>query len=136
MSGAAEKRPPRQESLPIRDWFTGTADRSGLSAFTHLIRAKGDPEERKARGGAKSDKTPHKTLERTPVETWRKQLLDLLVDGEPRTFNRICVEVVDGHTADVCFQENPNRALWQLVDEGLVEHTTDAPILFRRKTVP
>lgn len=63
---------------------------------------------------------------------WREKLLEHLGDGEARTFNRIMVELAD-FTADTAFEKAPDHALWQLVDEELVEHTAVAPILFRMR---
>lgn len=121
----------RQERLGLHDWMTGPADRSGMAAFTHLVRAKDDPEERKARGQQPGrDVTPHKTLQKTSAAEWRRRLLEHMADGQPRTFNRLCVEMT-GHTADVCFQLGPDLALWQLVADGLAEHTIDLPVVFR-----
>lgn len=62
---------------------------------------------------------------------WRERIQKHLADGEPRTFNRICVELGDV-TADVAFEKAPDHALWELVAQGAVEHTMTAPILFRR----
>lgn len=129
MNAEAKKRPMRQEGLPILDWMTGKADRSGPAAYAHLVRATDDPEERKKRG-AEGSSVDWKKLAKVPVAEWRQRLLEHMRDGVPRTFNRLCVELT-GHTADVCFQEGPDTALWGLADDGLAEHTVDVPVMFR-----
>lgn len=90
------------ESNPV-EWVTGvgTADRSGIAAYVHLIRAADDPERKPRPKGGQADKAPH------IIERWDK-------------------------TADVMFTSVVNDALWALVDDGVIEHTMEAPILFRK----
>jgi hypothetical protein len=112
-----------------------TLDRSGAAAYVHLIRALDDPERpsRPARE-LRRDVSPHLTLRRTTtVEQWRTRLVELLGDGVPRTFNRIGIELC-GLTADILFSTPADPALWSLVDDGAIEMTLEAPILFRRAT--
>jgi len=111
-------------------WSTGRKPfKSGLEIYTHVIRAEDDPEE-KPRGKDGRTTTSWKELKKIPVWKWTSLIASHLADEVPRTFNRICVELT-GYTADVCFQENPDTALWQLVEEEVIEHSLEAPILFR-----
>jgi len=114
-------------------WVTGNyADRSGAAKYLHLVRAPGDPERRPRPKGGVADRAPHRTLGRTSSARWEPVLLEALADGTPRTFNRLGVELFD-LTADVIAGTSVDRALWGLVTRGLVEHTMELPILFRRR---
>ncbi len=114
-------------------WVTGGhADRSGEAKYLHLIRAPGDPERRPRPKGGVADRAPHRTLGRTSAAQWEPVLLEALADCVPRTFNRLGVELFD-LTADVIFGTPVDRALWGLVTRGLVEHTMELPVLFRRR---
>lgn len=70
-------------------------------------------------------------MAKCPVPKLEALLLEGLGDGRPRTFNRLGVELFD-LTADVLFTTPVNTALWRLVERGLIEHTMEAPVLFRR----
>lgn len=101
--------------------------------YTHLIRSDDDPE-RSPRKGVRDpghDPFPHRTLAKTSTAEHEKKILRRLKDGEPRTFNRITVEIYD-KTADVACTTPVNTAIWNLVERGQVAHTMVAPILFRR----
>lgn len=116
-------------------WLTGGIDRSGAGAkYTHLIMAAGDPKRTDIRKqpehlrdrGAKW----RRDLKKTTVAEWVPRILAHLADGRARTFNAIGVEMLDKNAEGL--HETPfERALWQLVDEARIEHTNDAPILFR-----
>jgi hypothetical protein len=114
----------------------GTVDRSGLAQFTHIIRAPGDPARTDIRKLPRElrDLTAEwrKALKASSVADWKRAIWTLLSDGVPRTFNRIAVELAD-KTADLLIDLPPDRALWALVAEGRVEHTMEAPILFRTR---
>ena len=113
------------------DFVRGVAvDRSGMAAYVHLIRAEGDPERSERPVGGRLDRSPHRTLAEVPVEDCAQQILGLLVDGVPRTFNAIGVELLD-HTADTLFGSPYDVALWRLVGDGQLEHTLAAPVVFR-----
>lgn len=125
--------PPRD--LAALTWVTGlTADRSGMGAYTHLIRSPDDPE----RGDIRllpehlRDRRAdwHRSLTKTPSSAFRRPLLLLLAEATPRTFNALGVALLD-KTADVLLETPPDVALWWLVERGLVEHSMEAPILFR-----
>jgi hypothetical protein len=105
-------------------------DRTGLSAYLHLIRDAGDPDRCAARGPDNHNRSPHLGFKRVPVATWKEAILALLQDDRPRTFNAITVEL-SGYNADVHYRQPADRALWALVDAGAVELTLDTPILFR-----
>jgi hypothetical protein len=111
-------------------------DRSGIAKYTHIIRAPDDPERSDIRAlpEALRDRTARwrRELKSSRVDAWRWAIWQLLSDGQPRTFNRIGVELLD-KTADVLLELPPDRALWSLVADKRVEHTTSAPILFRAR---
>lgn len=120
----------------MRLWITEKLpDRSGLAAFTILIRAKDDPERSDPRAlpEALRDRTARwrGRIKSLPIDACKEAIAALLADGTPRTFNRIGVELWD-KTADLLLDLPPELALWELVAEGRVEFTTKAPILFRR----
>src|SRR5688572_5332625 len=106
------------ESAALRPtWVTGAVvDRSGAAAYTVLSRGPNDPERSPRLGGGRGDKAPHRTLRKGSLAVLREAIAAHLGDGEPRTFNRITVELLD-LTADICFDELPEQALWSLVDE-------------------
>ena len=111
-------------------------DRRGAATYVHLIRAPNDPERSPRPKGGVRDRAPHRTLSKQPAQFWEPEILGALADGIPRTFNRIGVERFD-LTADVLFTTSVNKALWSLVEQGVLEHTLVAPILFRiRKGSP
>lgn len=125
----------RVASLPIdqRTWTREPVDRSGVAAYVIQIRAPGDPErrsreERHAALGVVGAAGEWKTLAKVSVEAWADRFRALLADG-PRTFNGLCVLAADT-TADAA-PEAAEDALWALKDAGEVEHTVDAPVLWR-----
>jgi hypothetical protein len=111
-------------------------DRRGMARFTHIIRAPDDPERSDIRKLPEAlrdrEATWRRRLKTSSVKDWKSAIWTLLSDGQPRTFNRIGVELVD-KTADLLIDLPPDRALWALVAEGRVEHTMGAPILFRAR---
>ena len=126
---AALDQPAQAEPLPI--FVRGvTVDRRGIAQYAHLVRGPVDPERSPRPPGGREDRAPHRTLATATLEDCRAQILGLLGDGRPRTFNAIGVELLD-HTANTLFRSPYDRAVWQLVDEGTLEHTLDVPILFR-----
>ena len=122
---------PSPPSSADREFVRGAGvDRSGMAAYVHLIRGEDDPERSERPVGGRLDRSPHRTLAEVPVEDCAKQILALLSDGVPRTFNAIGVELLD-HTADTLFGSPYDAALWRLVGDGQLEHTLAAPVLFR-----
>lgn len=112
-------------------WVTGlSVRRDDRAIYTHLIRSPSDPERSPRPKGGHKDRAPHRTLAKRPAAEIEELLLSGLEDGEPRTFNRLGVEIFD-LTADVLFTTPGNTILWQLVAQGKIEHTLEAPILFR-----
>lgn len=105
-------------------------DRNGIAQYLHIIRAPGDPERSPRPPGGRKDRAPHLTLAETPVAACEAAILGVLADGQARTFNRIGVELLD-HTADTLMGSPYDEALWGLVGRGELEHTLDAPVLFR-----
>jgi len=117
-------------TAPATTWHTGPLERQGLHEYVHLVRHPDDPR-RTPRGARKKSATAwRKDMARHSVEAWRCFLLDHLAQHGPCTFNAAMVQLMD-YTADVAFRKPPDRALWQLVAEGLVEHTNHTPVLFR-----
>ena len=110
-------------------WTHERVDRSGAAAFVHLLRHEADPTRSGRPRGGRVDRVPHRTLNRNTPRGLERQILELLSDGDPRTFNRIAVELWDV-TADVAFGTAADEALWRLVDSA-IEHTLQAPIFFR-----
>lgn len=130
LSFAAMVPPPAAPAAP-REFVRGVAvDHSDIAGYLHLIRGQGDPERSPRPIGGRLDRAPHRTLEEVPVEKCRDDIMGLLADGRPRTFNAIGVELLD-HTADTLFRSPYDQALWQLVEREAIEHTLDVPILFR-----
>lgn len=126
----------RVAKLPTtaRQWTREPVDTSGLAGYVILVRAPGDPERRSrearhAAMGREAAGSEWKSLAKVGVEAWAERFRALLSDGRPRTYNALCVEAADA-TADVA-PDNAEAALWLLKDRGLVEHTIDAPVLWR-----
>lgn len=112
-------------------WITGlSVSHDDRAIYTHLIRSPSDPHRTPRPEGGHKDRAPHRTLAKRPGAEIEELLLSGLEDGEPRTFNRLGVEIFD-LTADVLFTTPVNTILWQLVAQGRIEHTLEAPILFR-----
>jgi hypothetical protein len=102
--------PPPAPAAP-REFVRGVAvDHSDIAVYLHLIRGQGDPERSPRPIGGRLDRAPHRTLEEVPVEKCRDDIMGLLADGRPRTFNAIGVELLD-HTADTLFHSPYDQAL-------------------------
>lgn len=116
------------------EWTSEPVDRSGLAAFVHLIRDPSDPPEMTRKQRKAAGVSPLAWRTSTAPSTageWRSGLLASLAAG-PKTFNRMVVELSGGAlTADRASGKAPDKALWALVGEGLLEHTFQAPVLFR-----
>ena len=126
----------RVAKLPTaeRQWTREPVDLSGLAGYTILVRAPGDPERRSrearhAAMGVAASAVEWKSLAKVSVEAWAERFRALLADGRTRTYNALCVEAADA-TADVA-PDNAEAALWLLKERGEVEHTIDAPVLWR-----
>jgi hypothetical protein len=101
-----------------------------------VIRGPDDPERRPREARPDSDRALNAVLKlnqikKLSVDELKPIIRDALDDGEPRTFNRICVELWD-RTADLLFGERPEEALWQLAEAGEVAFTREAPVYFRK----
>lgn len=108
-------------------YHCGLPDRSGIAAFTHLIRHPSDAqrESREARHERHDDVSEAaaewKVTVGGKVEEWSSRIEKLLRDGEPRTFNAIVLTLTDGRlTADLAGDKPPDKALWKLVEAGTV----------------
>lgn len=138
---------PSQIALFASRWpwtyHRGLPDRSGLSRYTHLIRSKYDPEETMARGRLKYDEAGNVVSGRDPthwksdkqrsVPVFMAEIRKLLSDGNPRTFNRICVELT-GTTADVMLEKPIDEALWELVAEKSIAWSNSEGAVFFTNT--
>jgi hypothetical protein len=100
-----------------------------MSGYTVLIRAPGDPERAPRRSGSDPNAWRKKVSVGT-AEEWATRIIEHQADGEPRTFNRIMVEIA-GVTADMAAQEPPERGLWLAVERGYLGWTASAPIYFK-----
>ena len=67
-----------------------------------------------------------------PEQAWRDEIERHLADGEPRTFNRVCVELagVTGVAAERTNLEGAFR--WLIADRRLVALTERAPLFYVR----
>lgn len=115
---------------PESGWVTGDViDRRGAAAYLHLVHGRGDPEAPKDKG-ARDPLAWKRDVNKGDLAEWRKKILELLAKNGPSTYNALSVHAT-GLASEVTFQELPDKALWSLVSDGLVEHTLVAPILFR-----
>jgi hypothetical protein len=115
---------------PESGWVTGDViDRRGAAAFLHLVHGRGDPAAPAVKG-ARDPLAWKRTMQKGDLAEWRKKILELLAKHGPSTYNALSVHAT-GLAAEVTFQELPDKALWSLVSDGLVEHTLVAPVLFR-----
>jgi len=115
------------------EWWSGLPDRSGAARYLHLVRASDDPR-RLPRADRKGDESRWRLDLRGSTASWESNILELLADRRPRTFNRIVLELTGGrYTADVAFEGSPDAALWLLVDQGRLEYRPRTPIFFRRR---
>jgi len=73
-------------------------DRTGLAAYTVMIRAPDDPE--RTLRSWDNDKTPHLTNAKTSPEEWAEKILVQVRDGRPRTILRDPRPASD--VADLC----------------------------------
>lgn len=115
-------------------WFTRCRpdyDADPMSKYTIMIMAPEDPERRPRPPGGQEDRAPHLTFAKMNVAELRRAIWEHLADWEPRTLNRIGVELWD-KTGSIIGGTNVEVALWDLVLAGRVEFTTVAPIYFRR----
>lgn len=116
----------RPEERLTWDYHTGLPDRSGMAKYTHLIMWEGDPEETLGRGKHGREDADERGLsggrdsthwrKTHSVDVYKQKITELMSDGEPRTFNRICVEIT-GTNGNVWFEKEPDLALWALVEE-------------------
>lgn len=118
------------------EWWTRCRpnyDAHPMAKYTIMIRGPDDPERmpREAHpNGRQPDMAPHRTIAKMDILRLKRIILNHLSDGEPRTFNRIGVELWD-KTADLLGGTKIETALWDLCVEGSVAFTDHAPILFR-----
>jgi hypothetical protein len=105
-------------------------DRSGIQAYLVVEMAEDDPERKPRPVGGQKDKTPHRTIAKMDAGQVRIVLLQHMADGVARTMNRIGIELWD-KPSSVLFQSKVETELWQLVEEGELEFTMEAPVLFR-----
>jgi len=63
----------------------------------------------------------------------RRAILKNLGYKQTKTLNRIGVELWD-KTADILFCSQVEEVMWELVEEGILAFTMEAPVLFKRVT--
>jgi hypothetical protein len=129
---ATEAAPPL--AVASGEWVTGQLpDRSGVQAYTVLIRAPGDPERTPRESGPRDMKADwRRTLMKQPVEEIEAAIIEHSRDGAARTLNRLSVEMID-KTADVIHDTPFEWAVWSLVSKRVLEFTMAAPVHFRMK---
>lgn len=117
-------------------WTSWAPDRGGSAAYVIVGRGPHDPERRSvarslARKGQKVTKPlGWRVVLKFDPERTMGLIMKHLSDGEPRTFNRIGVEMLD-MTADHLFQTPFEDAIWLGVERGYIEYANWAPLLFR-----
>jgi len=122
-----EGGPAAQDAWAKRKWYTGrfwpdkevSIGEWGPAGF--MIAARGVADPQRSERGTYGTLDWRKTMAR-PVSFWRPRFLNALEDGEPRTFNRLLVEIANV-TGDMGGTTSAEWALWGLVEEGLVAHT-------------
>jgi hypothetical protein len=115
----------------IDGWVTGWRPcTSGIAQYTIMIRSPDDPERSPRPRGGRTDKAPHRALEKTRSDHWKPDLLAALRDHGPVTFNAISVILLD-QTADITGGTPLEEALWQLACAKKVAFTLSAPVLFK-----
>lgn len=126
----APKKPKRVGVV----WVSGEhVDRSGIAKYIHLIMSSEDPEQLGRHERGRKSLNWLTDFHPGTYDKWRAAILKLLSDGQPRTFNRIVLELTGRlHAGEVAFGKAPDDALWDLVKEGEVSHTMEVPILFRK----
>ncbi len=133
---APVERVPEWYEAETLSYFSGVPDRSGIAAFTHIIRSAvdGERESREARQrrlGNAAAAVEWTTLKRGKVPEWEAATEALMLDGTPRTFNGIVLALTDGSmTADTAMDKDPDVALWRLVERGVLRWTERAPVFF------
>lgn len=115
---------------PTMKWMTGLPNRDGAAIYVHLIRGPNEP--KPPRPGRDQASAWRQRFHKSTVPKWRSAIIEHLSDGKPCTFNSMMIAIART-TADVVAGKAPDIALWELVDEQLLEYTTQAPILFRRR---
>ena len=123
-------------------WLSGPIEREGMTRFLHLVQGPKDPERsgstRAEKRGWADDRahtarvSGRAAKDKLTVDVAARLILELLADGEHRTFNRICVELFD-RPADVMFEGPADQAVWSLAAQGLLEFTNESPIYWRRR---
>ncbi len=131
-----ERAIKKEEARDLRaeTWTNEPVERSGDYAFVFMIRSPSDPERspraKMGTEGSDPNSLRRKALKKDPPELWAARIFEHLADGKPRTFNRIAIELVD-RTADIVSDTALDAGLWLLVAQKKIEHTMQAPILFR-----
>lgn len=111
---------------------TGPIKREGIFKYLHLVRAPGDPTSTSRENRVVRDYVAQwrRDLKKEDIGHWRIRVRNLLKQHGPCTFQRLCVEALD-RDADGCHDTPIEAALWSLVDNEHVQHTSYTPILFR-----
>lgn len=122
----------RQVEIPAARVFCCCMDidLSGMSAYCVLVWGPDDPARSARPKGGVADKTPHQTNKKTSRAAWALRIEALMEDGVERTFNRMCIEMID-QEASLAHGGPIEEALWMLVAQGRLEHTMEVPVYFR-----
>ncbi len=104
-------------------WVSGPTEPDDLS-YLFAARAPGDPKRTPRHLRVDRDFTAkwRRDLLKTPSSVFRKAIYEHLRDGEPRTLNRIGVELID-KSGNGTYNTPFGHALLELVSEYLVEFT-------------
>jgi hypothetical protein len=116
------------EEIPIEQWAHEPAEpfweyNLGLPVFEtgpmakylHLARWRHDPTERLGRGGeTRAEHRGQWVAALGDREWWATRIEALLLDGRPRTYNAVCVQL-EGVNSDAMFLTTADEALWYLV---------------------
>lgn len=106
----------------LHTWHTGPVKRAGDARYAHLIRQVGDPP---------AERGPYPVVERSwRIDEAEAAMVELLETGEARTFNGMCFELT-GLDADQHANGVFDKALWNLVDERVIDITIETPVFFR-----
>lgn len=124
-------------------WHTGPypsprVRREVRDGYTHLIMAAQDPERssRKDRqrrlGRVEASEVVVRMSKSITAQAALSAVRRLLSDGKPRTLNAIAVELWDCNACDV-HATTITEAMFDAVEQGELEHTLQAPILWRTR---
>ncbi len=127
----------QSESYRGAQWRTGSWWRihplTSNLRWDQVIGSDADPDPRRVRkttAGARR----WAQLAQADSSVWEPALAHALRQGPPMTFNGLVIKISQGRSdAAAQLGRTANVALWNLVAQGLVQHTDEAPIFFARR---